>query len=90
MNGCTRIEATRSAEEEWREHVNHGVDLGLFPKAQSWYFGDNIPGKPREALNYMAGLPKYREWLWDNCAKKGYQGFKLTGKKESGRLSANL
>lgn len=40
------------------------------------YFGKNIPGKAREALNYMGGLPLYREKIWDS-ANNGYAGFVL-------------
>ena len=41
-----------------------------------WYMGDNIPGKPRESLNFLGGVPFY----WKQCvdsAKKGYAGFAL-------------
>lgn len=34
----------------------------------------NIPGKPRESLNYTGGIPKYvRECR--EVAEKGYEGF---------------
>ena len=71
------IDATREAEEEWRKHVNEVADKSLFPLAESWYFGTNIPGKPREALNYMGGLPTYRKQIWE-CAENGYRGFVLS------------
>jgi hypothetical protein len=74
--GLTTIEATREAEEEYREHVLEIGNKGLFKEARSWYYGDNIPGKPREALNYMAGLPAYKKRCWE-CAEKGYSGFVL-------------
>ncbi|KAF2100130.1 FAD/NAD(P)-binding domain-containing protein [Rhizodiscina lignyota] len=90
QQGYTRIEATRPAEENWREHVNEVANDGLFPKAESWYFGANIPGKPREALNYMNGWPEYRKWIWDNCAKKGYKGFTLSKLKDSQPVTASL
>lgn len=41
------------------------------------YFGANIPGKRREALNYMGGLPMYREKCWES-AREGYAGFVLS------------
>lgn len=31
----------------------------LFPLTNSWYMGDNIPGKKREQLNYLAGIEVY-------------------------------
>jgi cation diffusion facilitator CzcD-associated flavoprotein CzcO len=70
------VEATREAEEEYREHVLEIGNKGLFKEARSWYYGDNIPGKAREALNYMAGLPAYKKRCWE-CAEKGYSGFVL-------------
>ena len=70
----TSIDPTREAEKEYREHVNEIGEKGLFKEAKSWYYGDNIPGKPREALNYMAGLPAYRKKCWE-CAENGYNGF---------------
>lgn len=75
-NGKRTINATADAEQKWRDHVNELGDKGLFKQAKSWYFGKNIPGKPVEALNYMAGLPKYREVCWDS-ANNGYSGFVL-------------
>ncbi|KAL6241125.1 hypothetical protein RBB50_012029 [Rhinocladiella similis] len=77
VHGLKKIETDEDAERKWREHVLDVGDQGLFPQAKSWYFGDNIPGKPREALNYMAGMPEYRKRLW-NCATDGYSGYTLS------------
>lgn len=76
-NNFKSIDATKEAEQEWRKNVNEVADKSLFPLAESWYFGANIPGKPREALNYMGGLPTYRKQIWD-CAEAEYSGFVLT------------
>jgi len=38
--------------------------------------GDNIPGKVREPLIYLGGVPTYCKTIGD-CAKDGYSGFKL-------------
>lgn len=59
--GLKSINATREAEEEWRDSVQKLSDATLFPIADSWYMGANIPGKPREQLNYPGGIPKYEE-----------------------------
>lgn len=75
-HSLTRIEATEDAEQRWRDHTLEMGEKGLFSKAKSWYYGDNIPGKPREALNYMAGLPTYRKKIWES-ANKSYEGFVL-------------
>src|SRR5689334_21048346 len=45
--GFDRIEPSPQAEREWVEHVNQVADSTLYPLANSWYVGANIPGKPR-------------------------------------------
>lgn len=75
-DGITRIEATATAENDWREQILAGGDIGLFKFAKSWWFGANIPGKARECYNYMMGMPKYRETCKD-VRESGYKGFDL-------------
>ena len=65
------IEATREAEEAWYKMVKELSDATLFPQTNSWYMGANIPGKPREQLNFTGGFPKYEEEI-----AKGLDGFK--------------
>jgi cation diffusion facilitator CzcD-associated flavoprotein CzcO len=73
--GLTTIEATEEQEKKWREE-NLAVGNGtLFPKADGWYYGSNIPGKAREPLNYMAGLPIYKDRLAFASPAQGYGGF---------------
>ena len=72
----TRIEASRQAEELWREHVLEVAGQSLFDRADSWYVGANIPGKPREMLNYPAGVPTYLT-KWSECVDSGYLGFDM-------------
>lgn len=72
----TRIEATSAAEEAWREHVSELADATLFPRADSWYMAANVPGKPREILNYPGGVPTYLQKCKES-AEKGYEGFVL-------------
>ena len=55
------IEATKEAEEAWRKNVTELSDKTLFPSTDSWYMGANIPGKPREQLNYAGGIPLYEK-----------------------------
>ena len=38
--------------------------------------GDNIPGKRREPLLYLGGVPTYYKSIHE-CADNGYSGFKL-------------
>jgi len=74
--GHTRIEATTEAEDAWVEHVNEVATMTLFPQANSWYLGANIPGKARVFIPYAGGLPSYRERC-DEVAGKNYEGFVL-------------
>ena len=76
-NSLSKIEATVQAEQDWKKHVNDIGGKGLFADAESWYFGANIPGKPREALNYMAGMPEYKRRC-NESADNGYKGFTLS------------
>ncbi len=74
--GLTRIEATEHAEEEWVEHVRVVASFTLFPQANSWYLGANIPGKKRVFMPYVAGVLPYRQRC-DEVASKNYEGFEL-------------
>ena len=67
------IEADETAENTWVAHVNEVADATLYPLANSWYVGANIPGKPRVFMPYVAGLDKYRK-ICDEVAASNYQG----------------
>ncbi len=71
------IEATPAAQADWVQHVNEVADDTLFPLANSWYMGANIPGKPRVFMPYIGGFNVYREKC-DEIAANGYPGFTLT------------
>lgn len=72
-----RIEADAEAETNWVSHVNEVADGTLYPRANSWYVGANIPGKPRVFMPYVAGVGVYRK-LCDEVATDGYRGLKLS------------
>jgi cation diffusion facilitator CzcD-associated flavoprotein CzcO len=73
----TRFEATVPAEEDWRAQVHAIADTTLFPRADSWYFGANIPGKPREMLSFAGGLSTYVAKC-NESAERGYEGFAIS------------
>jgi cation diffusion facilitator CzcD-associated flavoprotein CzcO len=77
-HGAASIEATANAEDSWVSHVNEVGSLTVFPEAESWYVGANVPGKPRVFMPYIGGLPAYRQKC-DEVAANGYEGFALTG-----------
>ncbi|RDW80447.1 hypothetical protein BP5796_05145 [Coleophoma crateriformis] len=68
------IDATAEAEALWTKHVAELCDKTLFPGTDSWYMGANIPGKPRESLNYAGGIPRYVRECREK-EDKGYEGF---------------
>jgi cyclohexanone monooxygenase len=76
-NNCVAIEATRSAQTGWVAHVNEVASKTLYPRANSWYMGANIPGKPQVFMPYIGGVDAYRRICAD-IAAKGYEGFALT------------
>jgi cyclohexanone monooxygenase len=76
-HGDASVEATQDAEDKWVAHVNEVAHNTLYPQANSWYMGANIPGKPRVFLPYIGGIPAYRA-ICNEVAAKGYEGFALT------------
>jgi cation diffusion facilitator CzcD-associated flavoprotein CzcO len=70
------IDATVEAEDAWVEHVEEVGNMTLYPTADSWYMGSNVPGKPRVFMAYIGGVGVYREKC-DDVAAKGYEGFAL-------------
>lgn len=70
--GSMTVDVDPQAQREWTAHVAQVADKTLFPKANSWYMGDNIPGKPRVFMPYVGD--SYRK----TCARiaaQGYPGF---------------
>ncbi len=81
-NGLGVIEATPEAEAGWVQHVAEVGAMTLFPRADSWYMGANVPGKARYFLPYVGGVGPYRE-ICDGVAASGYQGFTMTAEPAS-------
>ena len=79
-HGLERIEPTAEAEARWVAHVNQVADSTLYPLANSWYMGANIPGKPRVFMPYVGGFDRYKRHC-DAVAAKGYEGFVLSKAK---------
>jgi cyclohexanone monooxygenase len=77
-NGLEVMEADIIAEEQWVSHVNEVAHGTLYPQANSWYMGANVPGKPRIFMPYIGGVGAYRQ-ICNDVAAKGYEGFVLTG-----------
>jgi cyclohexanone monooxygenase len=78
-NCAEAIEARPDAQDDWVRHVNEIAELTLYPLANSWYVGANVPGKTRVFMPYIGGWKAYRDKCID-VAAKGYEGFDLVFK----------
>ena len=76
--GAETIEPTRQAEDAWVAHNQELAEATLFPTADTWYMGANIPGKPRVFLPHLGFVGPYRQKC-DEVAANGYEGFVLDG-----------
>jgi cyclohexanone monooxygenase len=71
------MEANKEAQDNWVAHVNEVASTTLYPQANSWYMGANIPGKPQIFMPYIGGVGVYRQ-ICNDVAAKGYEGFAMT------------
>lgn len=77
QTGFSAVEPTADAEQDWTATCCEIALATLFPKAQSWIFGANIPGKKNTVYFYLAGLGAYRNAL-SECKDAGYKGFQFS------------
>ena len=75
-HGFDVIEPELEAENKWVDHVQEVANGTLFPRANSWYMGANIPGKPRLFMPYIGGVGTYRK-ICEEVVAEGYRGFRL-------------
>lgn len=75
-HGYAAIEATSDAVDNWIAECNQRAEATLFPKANSWYLGANVPGKPRVFMLFIGGFAVYLDII-NEVADAGYKGFEL-------------
>ncbi|MEQ3549538.1 NAD(P)/FAD-dependent oxidoreductase [Pseudonocardia nematodicida] len=73
-HGLDTIEALPDAEDDWVDHHDEVTAATLLPRANSWWVGANIPGKPRSLYPYVGGVGTYR-LICDAVANRDYDGF---------------
>ena len=86
--GFDTIEATGNAEDKWVAHVNEVAQATLYPQANSWYMGANIPGKPRIFMPYIGGVGAYRQ-ICNDVAARGYEGFAMARAEQRQKVAAS-
>jgi cation diffusion facilitator CzcD-associated flavoprotein CzcO len=74
--GYDIIEPEPAAEERWTRMVDRGAAKSSFGES-SYYFGSNIPGKPRKYLLNSGGRPKLFSVIAD-VVEHDYAGFRLS------------
>ncbi|MBW0089592.1 NAD(P)/FAD-dependent oxidoreductase [Pseudonocardia sp. KRD-184] len=75
-DGVAAVEPTRQAEDGWTELCATIADMTLFPKVESWIFGQNVAGKTSTVMFYMAGIGAYRQKLAE-VRGAGYEGLTM-------------
>ncbi|WP_418320853.1 flavin-containing monooxygenase [Piscinibacter sakaiensis] len=75
-NGLRSIEADAQAQQDWVVRTNELAMKTLFPSANSWFMGANIPGKPRVFLPWVGGFGNYTV-ICNEVVAAGYRGFHL-------------
>jgi cation diffusion facilitator CzcD-associated flavoprotein CzcO len=75
-HGYDTIEVDPAAEEAWTAMVDRGAAASPFGES-SYFFGTNIPGKPRKYLLNSGGRPKLFKEI-ANVVESDYQSFRLS------------
>ena len=75
-HGHAAMEATADGVDGWGAECARRADATLFTKANSWYMGANVPGKPRGFMLFVGGFATYND-ICAEVAAAGYKGFDL-------------
>lgn len=85
--GADRIEVSEADEAAWMTRVGEIANATLYPRANSWYTGANVPGKPKIFMPFIGGIAMFRD-ICDGVAAAGFQGFEIatgaTNKRAAG------
>ncbi|WP_273733466.1 flavin-containing monooxygenase [Mycolicibacterium septicum] len=76
QNSYAAIEPTADAVDSWIADCAERAEATLFTKANSWYMGANVPGKPRTFMLFIGGFGVYLD-ICNAAAAAGYEGFDL-------------
>jgi hypothetical protein len=68
------LEVKPDVETAWTDTCGEIADQTLFPRAASWIFGANIPGKKRTVMFYLGGMKEFRS-ISSAEIESGYPSF---------------
>lgn len=86
--GIESIEARKDAATQWKQMIQDDNNKTLLPLTDSWYMGANVPGKPREQLNYLRGIKQYEEDC--RAALANFDGFDLVYQPKRKLLNSHI
>ena len=75
-NKFTRMEASRTAQEDWVAANNFLGEVTVHRNSGSWYVGANVEGKARVVLPALMGVGPFRAACTE-VARDNYKGFIL-------------
>jgi len=81
-HGYDTIEVDAAAEDKWTAMVDRGAADAPFGES-SYFFGTNIPGKPRKYLLNSGGRPKLFKEI-DKVIESDYKSFRLARSSDRG------
>ena len=84
-HGYQAIEVDPAAEERWTNMVDRGATRAPSFGESSYYFGTNIPGKPRKYLLNSGGRPKLFKEI-GRVVENDYKAFRLSRSGPSAAL----
>jgi hypothetical protein len=76
-HGYTTIEVDPAAEDDWTAMIDRGAKRVPSFGTSSYYFGANIPGKPRKYLLNSAGRPKLLQVMAE-LDQNDYKSFRFS------------
>jgi cyclohexanone monooxygenase len=85
QHGYDRMEPTAEACAQWQEQCNSDLDATILASGEevgSYFFGANIPGKPRAAVFYFGGSDRYIQFCED-VAGNDFKGISFSACSES-------
>lgn len=85
--GSGAIEAQVEAEDKWVDYVSEVANQTLYVRADSWYTGANVPGKPRMFVPFVGGAQNYRR-ICEEVVADGFRGFSLEPERRAEKRSA--
>jgi cation diffusion facilitator CzcD-associated flavoprotein CzcO len=87
--GCQAIEVDSAAEDSWTAMIDRAANRPPSFGKSSFYFGTNVPGKPRRYLLNSAGRPKLLAMVAE-LRENGYKSFRFVRvADEASRTSQN-